>query len=110
MAKLHHMTLKSAVDKYKPYADEGKTEEEVKQTIASDEKGFDADQVAEIYAAIIAPPAETKPLEKAHIVEKEFRDINNFNQIHRKGADVSHFAKDRLTKLVDNGHVVVYDK
>lgn len=107
MAKLHHMTLRAAVEKYKGLHEEGKSQEEVSAAIAADEKGFDIDQVKDIYAAIIAPP---EPLKRVYLVKKEFRDADNFSIIHKEGVDVSHFPKERLDKLIQNGHVAGYDE
>ncbi|MVM35267.1 hypothetical protein GO755_34920 [Spirosoma sp. HMF4905] len=42
-----------------------------------------------------------------HVVIKEFHDIDNFDKVHEVGDDVSHFDKERLDKLVENGHVEV---
>ena len=41
-----------------------------------------------------------------HFVANEFRDINDFNKVHKEGSDVSHFDSERLKELVKNGHVV----
>jgi hypothetical protein len=120
MEKLHHQTLKSAVSKYLPLKTEGKTEEEIRTAIASDEKGFTDENINEIYDAIInntdneslnqgdKPPASKK--KKKYVVVTPFRDINDFSIEHREGKDVSHFDKGRLTKLVENGHVKLNDE
>ena len=105
--KLHHLTLKKAVEKYS-----GFPKETVKAEIAADPKGFDEDQVNEIYEAIaqngkvqekqpeIKP--EKQPENRAkHIVSSEFRDQSDFNKKWEVGADVSHFDKERLKKLLE---------
>lgn len=38
-------------------------------------------------------------------VVSEFRDTDNFNKVHHKGTDVSHFDAARLGKLVELGYV-----
>ncbi|WP_231489909.1 hypothetical protein [Pedobacter sp. Leaf170] len=104
MAKLHHTKVKSAVAKYSGLHAEGKTSDEVKTAIAADENGYDAEGVEEIYNAIITPAPE-KPEANVFTVIKEFRDISNFDKIHKVGADVSDFDTERLAALVANGHV-----
>lgn len=120
MAKLHHMTLKAAVEKYAPLHAEGKSEEEVKASIAEDEKGFDTDEVEQVYAAIIGSDSQgeeggngdqgddkkdTAKAKGTYTVKSEFRDISDFSKVHKVGADVSHFDVKRLETLVANGLV-----
>jgi len=114
--KLHHLTLKAAVAKYQSLM-EGKTEQEVKAEISADTKGFDEENVNEIYEAIVnpkvsddtkEPKANTKNEKpKAHIVSSSFRDAGNFNKEWKVGSDVSHFDQERLKKLVDLNLVTV---
>jgi hypothetical protein len=113
---MHHATLRAAVSKYTPLVEDGKSPEEVKQAIASDEKGFDEKEVEEIYEAIVNPNppeqnnggAQGDSKKKGKYVvtlEDGFRDVNNFNLHHKKGADVSHFDQGRLDDLVARGYV-----
>lgn len=126
MAKLHHATLKSAVAIYMALLIAGKSEAEIKDAIALDEKKYDADSVDEIYAGlVIAGKAgedndprgaagdhkhATEPDKKGkkwHTVKTAFRDKDNFLLEYLPGADVSHFKADRLEMLVKNGLVEV---
>lgn len=100
---LHHATLGAAVKKYGPLHISGKSEAQVKEAIAGDEKAFDADAVNEIYAAITAEVEQPKPT--GHTVKTEFRDKDNFDTIYKVGDDVSHFDEDRLADLVSRGLV-----
>ena len=54
-----------------------------------------------------AVPAKEQPQKatKGHIVLNSFRDIDNFDKAYNPGDDVSHFDKERLKKLVENGLV-----
>lgn len=124
---LHHQTLKSAVGKYLPLFTEGKSEEDIKAEIATDPKEFDEEAINEIYEAIVNfdvpggendpdKEPETKPKgpakkaeskePKSFVVAQQFRDKDNFDKLHKVGADVSHFTKTRLKKLVDMGLVI----
>lgn len=103
---LHHATLKAAVAKYAPLHAEGKTEAEVKQAIAADEKSYDETAVAEIYAAIAGAGPEEEPAKaKKHVLKIEIRDKDDFSKVHAIGTDVSHFEAGRLQFLKDNGYV-----
>lgn len=114
MAKLHHATLKAAVTRYSELHAEGKPEEEVKAAIADDEKGFDTDEVNQIYDAIIGGDDSEEQSEEEekkgsktgkYTVASEFRDISDFNKVHKVGSDVSHFDEARLKSLVESGLV-----
>ena len=109
MAQLHHTKVKYGVATYSVLHTEGKTADEVKTAIAADEKGFDEDGVNQIYEAIVNPVAkDDKPKDEANAkfyVLKEFRDLNDFSKVHEVEADVSHFGKERLEKLVELGLV-----
>jgi hypothetical protein len=128
MAKVHHATLKAAVVKYGGLIAEGKSPEEIKDAIAADDKEFDSEAVEEIYTAILEeeeaedpdadkgdtgvkkpeapqPPAAGKKKAGSFTVTTEFRDIDNFNKVHKVGSDVSHFSKDRLDRLVELKYV-----
>jgi len=112
MAKLHHSTLKAAVNKYAGLHAKGQTSEEVKATIKEDEKGFDEDGINEIYEAIVAgndtndkgnedsqkDQPKAKKAER-HVVATSFRDKHNFDKQWKEGDDVSHFDKGRLDHL-----------
>lgn len=124
MAKLHHATLKAAVSKYGDlHFAAGKTEEEIKAAIATDEKKFDADAINEIYAAIISPDGSAnksddessdddqdkdKPAEPAkkvkskgtYVVTSAFRDKDNWEVLHHVGKDVSGFDDARIQDLL----------
>ena len=102
MAKIHHLTLKAAVEKYQPLVTEGKTEAEIKEAIASDEKEFDEDAVSQIYQAIVTPNEGNKGAEKKHIVTSPFRDKSDFTKAYNVGDEVSHFDAERLAHLVTN--------
>lgn len=127
---LHHQTLKSAIGKYLPLFTEGKSEENIKAEIATDPKEFDTEAINEIYEGIInfvpgndpesdkgtdkgngpdqkgsAKKADSKE-PKSYVVAQQFRDKDNFDKLHKVGADVSHFNKTRLKKLVDMGLVI----
>jgi hypothetical protein len=43
--------------------------------------------------------------EVTYIVVAEFRDLYNFNLIHKVGEDVSYFNQERLNGLVETGVV-----
>lgn len=133
---LHHQTLKAAVGKYLPLFTEGKSEEDIKAEIAADPKEFDAEAINEIYEGIVnfvpdpegdkgagdgpdkgtdngpqtgskGPSKQTGNKEpKSFVVAQQFRDKDNFDKLHKVGADVSHFSKTRLKKLVDMGLVI----
>lgn len=119
MAKIHHKTLASAVEKYSPLHQEGQSEDEVKAAIAEDPKEFDTDAINDIYKAIVGgpekdpepskPQKEEKPSDKKkagrYIVAVAFRDINDFTRVHPVDADVSHFDAGRLEHLVNTGVV-----
>lgn len=98
---LHHATTGAAVKKYGPLHISGKTEAEVKEAIAGDEKAFDADAVNEIYAAITAEVEQPAP--KGYAVKVEFRDKDNFDKRYELGDDVSHFDEARIVDLVERG-------
>jgi hypothetical protein len=49
---MHHLAKKAAIAKYAPLHTEGKTEEEIKEAIAADEKGYSPEELEEIYTAI----------------------------------------------------------
>lgn len=100
---MHHLTLKKAVATYQELP-----QEEQKAAIAADPKGFSEEEVNEILEAIkagdkpVTEPKEPKtPKAGKHIVSAEFRDHSNFNKKWEVGADVSHFDKERLKRLVD---------
>lgn len=40
-----------------------------------------------------------------YIVKKEFRDINNFDLVHKAKSDVSNMDHERLEELIKNGMV-----
>ncbi|MEN0095900.1 MAG: hypothetical protein AAGB30_10995 [Pedobacter sp.] len=108
MGKLHHTVRKAAVKSYGPLHEEGKSADEIKTAIAADEKGFDADQINEIYEAIVNPgPKEGDS--PSYSVVSEFRDIDDFDKVHKPGDDVSHFDKDRIAVLLDRGHIELAD-
>lgn len=98
---LNKNTLKAAVKRYMPLVGE-KSEQEIKEAIAADEKGFDEECVNEIFAALSGTAGEDKPV---YTVVKEFRDINDFSKVYFEGSDVSHFSKERLEHLESIGHV-----
>jgi hypothetical protein len=118
---LHHQTLKAAVNKYGPLHDSGQSEQEIRNAIKSDEKGFDKDEVEEIYAAIVdperkedadAPEAEDGKSTKkgagkkaVYKVKTPFKDINDFAKQWNEGDDVSHFEQERLKNLEDLGYI-----
>jgi hypothetical protein len=107
MAKLHHMKLKSAINKYQPLFTEGMSDEGMKALIADDESEFTDDEVYEIFSALAKPESEMPPAPQdfrgAYIVVSPFRDINNFNLKHEPGADVSYFDAVRIEKLLKMG-------
>jgi hypothetical protein len=81
---MHHMTLKSAIEKYLPLVKEGKSEADIKSTIAEDEKNFTPEEVDEIYTAALlesqagATEKETKSSKKhkaetKHTICEEWR-------------------------------------
>lgn len=82
---LHHAKLKAAVGKYSPLHTEGKTSEEVKAEIVKDEKGFNADEVNEIYEAILSQVPDSPKLVN-HTVTQE--DLDNNPELVEKGIQV----------------------
>ena len=50
--------------------------------------------------------SKTSGKDSKFIVIKPFRDINDFKKEYKEGHDVSHFNSGRLSKLVENGHVI----
>ena len=101
--KLHHLTLKKAIEQYQDHAG---NKEEIDALLALDKRGFDEDQRSQIYEGIQALKQLKQPKEKAskvekHIVSSEFRDQSDFNKKWEVGADVSHFNKERLKKLLE---------
>ncbi|WP_443945598.1 hypothetical protein ACJVDH_00370 [Pedobacter sp. AW1-32] len=55
MENFNKNSLKAAVAKYGPLHSDGKTEAEVKAELGKDERAFSAEQIDEIYAAIVTP-------------------------------------------------------
>jgi hypothetical protein len=100
---LHLQTLGAAVKKYGSLHIEGKPEDEVKEAIAADEKGFNSDAVNEIYAAITAELEQPS----AHVALTEFRDKDNFDLVYKAGDDVSHFDEARKSDLLERGLIEV---
>lgn len=58
MENFNKNSLKAAVAKYGPLHSDGKTDAEVKAELAKDERAFSAEQIDEIYAAIVTPEVE----------------------------------------------------
>jgi hypothetical protein len=48
------------------------------------------------------PGTEKNPV---YIVDKEFRDRNDFTKVYSEGDDVSHFEESRLEHLIKHGIV-----
>ncbi len=94
---LSKQKLKSAFTKFSPLHEEGKTEQEIKAEIS---KEYDAEATDEIYYAIASAEKESY-----YTVSKEFRDLNDYNNILKPGDDVTHFDQERLDRLVELGLV-----
>jgi hypothetical protein len=103
MENFNKNSLKAAVKVYGPLHAEGQVESYVKAALTNDEKGYSPEQVDQIYAAIIAPPAEQIVL--GHVVSTEFRDKHNFSKLYAIGEDVSHLDEDRKADLLSKGLV-----
>lgn len=65
MENFNKNSLKAAVAKYGPLHSDGKTDAEVKAELAKDERGFTAEQIDEIYSAIVAPIEDENPDEES---------------------------------------------
>lgn len=107
---LNHMKLKAAVSKYLPlYLVDKKSEQEIKDALAADEKNFGEEGVEEIYQAIINfnEGDDNDDEDKVFVVISEFRCMNDWDLVFKVGQDVSHLDKDRLKKLVANKLVEV---
>lgn len=91
------MKLKAAVKRHQELLSrEGITEEQVREAIANDPKGFDEEGVDEVYAALV----NFSPSGEEHIVIAEFRDVNNFDILYKVGDNVDHFTPKRLEYLI----------
>lgn len=89
-----------AEDKNKTAGAEAANAEEVKAAEA--EAKAKADKEAADKADADAKKAEKA---KKFIVASEFRDVSNFDKVHKVGDDVSSFDKARLDSLVNRGLV-----
>ncbi|MEO6610742.1 MAG: hypothetical protein ABIT05_01375 [Chitinophagaceae bacterium] len=104
---LHHSTLKAAKNKYGPLLSEGKTETEIKEAIAADEKGYDEAGVAEIFAAIVDSDSEDQSnggddASKVHTVVYQFRDKAD-QKIYNSGDEYTSGDPKRISHLVKAG-------
>lgn len=95
------MVKRAAVKTYGSLPAEGKSADEVKTAIAADEKGFNAENVNEIYEEIVNPTSSDDAV--GYSVVSEFRDINNFSKIYKVGDDVSGFDDARIKSLLQKG-------
>jgi hypothetical protein len=109
---MHHATLKSAVKKYAPLKDEGKTEAEIIEAIASDEKDFSEEDVNLIYGVInnvvesgdgadgdITQEVSERP---KYTVVLSFR-CKHDQQIYNPGEEYKPRDKSRAAELVKKG-------
>jgi hypothetical protein len=104
MENFNKNSLKAAVKAYGPLHSDGKAEAEVKEALVASDKGYSAEQVDLIYAAIIDDPEpDAEPVIAGHIVTSEFRDKDDFTKTYHVGEDVSHFDDERKADLVSKG-------
>lgn len=100
-----------AEDKNKTAGAEAANAEEVKAAEAEAKAKADKEaadkKAADDKAAADKADADAKKAEKAKkfIVASEFRDVSNFDKVHKVGDDVSLFDKARLDSLVNRGLV-----
>jgi uncharacterized protein YdcH (DUF465 family) len=115
---LHHATLKAAKNKYGPLLSEGKTEEQIREAIAADEKGYDDDAVNEIFSAIVdtatddqsnadKAPEKGKGKDSVHSVVYQFRDKTD-QKIYNAGDEYTSRDPERISHLKKQG--VIKDK
>lgn len=108
---LNKNSLKAAV---KRLADlKGKSEQEVREAIAGDDKGFSREDQDEIYLAFLAETGDAGEGEgegegdsqtpAVYVVAEgcSFRDIGDYSQVWNSRDDVSHFAPDRIKSLLE---------
>jgi len=108
---MHQGKLKAAVKKFQPMVGEGKSEAEIREAIAADDKGYSDDEVNEIYSSVATPDTgddgsdeeETdKPVKAKHTVVMMFRDKNS-DKVYRPGDAFNAGSKERLNFLIDKG-------
>ncbi len=74
---LHHTQKKSAVGKYTAEKEQGKTREEISQLLALDEKGYAAEDIEEILAALFADDSDSNPDEQKNSLPVGQSSANN---------------------------------
>lgn len=102
MEKLHHTIRKSAVKQYGGLVAEGKTEDEIKTILASDERKWAPEHIDEIYEALTTTQKEDDE-NASYVVVSEFRDRNDFSKVHEKDAEFEHSDKELIASLVERG-------
>ncbi len=95
------MKLKAAVKRHlELFQQEGSTEEQVREAIANDPKGFDDEGIDEVYNALFNYSPDEEEREEGHTVIVEFRDINNYDVLYEVGDNVDHLPSERLQDLI----------
>ena len=105
MENFNKNSLKAAVKAYGSLHTDGKTDAEVKEALAADEKGYSVEQIDAIYDAIVFVPEVKEPSEYKVVAGKSFRDKDDFSKEYTDESDISHFSKDRIEHLVTIGYV-----
>jgi len=105
MENFNKNSLKAAVKAYGSLHTDGKTDAEVKEALAADEKGYSVEQIDAIYDAIVFVP-EVKEAATYKVVEgKSFRDKEDFSKEYTDESDISHLSQDRIDHLLSIGYV-----
>lgn len=105
---MHQGKLKAAVKKYQPLVAEDKTEEEIKEALAADDKGYSEDEITEILSAILTPDTgddgkeEEEENKAGYKVALMFRDKHS-QQVYSPGDDYTPRNENRAAELIKKG-------
>ncbi|RZM22528.1 MAG: hypothetical protein EOO88_29140 [Pedobacter sp.] len=117
MENFNKNSLKAAVAKYGPLHSDGKTDAEVKAELAKDERGFTAEQIDEIYAAIVTPEVEDPKQEQPQgsetpdwvqtLLDSNAAVLESNQQVVEALEDLKSFADERSTSQSNSGELKV---